>query len=75
MKKEKNLIRVFTGPEASAILLKSRLEEIGVFTLTKNDFSGSFLGVVPPSVDLYINESDLKRAVLLIREFTKENNA
>lgn len=74
MKKEKDLISVFTGPEASAILLKSRLEEIGIFTLTKNDFSGSFLGVVQPSVDLYIKESDLKRAGPLIREFTKENN-
>ena len=72
---EKNLVRVFTGPEASAILLKGRLEEIDIFTLTKNDFSGSFLGVVPPSVDLYIKESDLKRALPLIREFTKENNA
>ena len=75
MRKEKNLISVFTGAEASAILLKSRLEEIGIFTLTKNDFSGSFLGVVPPSVDLYIKESDLKRAGPLISEFTKENNA
>jgi len=74
MKKEKRLISVFTGPEASAILFKSRLEKIGVFTLTKNDFSGSFLGVVPPSVDLCIKESDLKKAEPLIREFTKENN-
>jgi hypothetical protein len=74
MRKEKNLISVFTGPEASVILLKGRLEGIDIFTLTKNDFSGSFLGVVPPSVDLYIKESDLKRAEPLIREFTKENN-
>jgi hypothetical protein len=74
MEKEKNLIRVFTGSEASSIHLKGRLEELGIFTLTKNDFSGSFLGVVPPSVDLYIKESDLKRAEPLIREFTRENN-
>lgn len=73
MKKTDSLIKVLTGDEASIILLKSRLEEIGISALIKNDSSSSFLGVVPPSIDLYIQEADLKVAKDVITEFTKRN--
>jgi hypothetical protein len=72
MKKTENLIKVFTGDEASVILLKSRLEENRISVLTKNDAPSSFLGVVP-SIDLYITEGDLKKAKSLITEFTRKN--
>ena len=71
MKKTDNLIKVFTGDEASAILLKSRLEETGISALIKNDSSAAFFGAVPSVVDLYIQESDLMKAKPMISEFIK----
>ena len=60
MKKEESLIKVFSGPESSAILLKSRLEEKGIDTLIKNDSEDAFYGVSPKVVDLYVKATDLK---------------
>jgi hypothetical protein len=74
MKKSNNLIKVFTGTEASAILLKERLDEIGTSSLIKNDSSSAFFGVAPIVIDLYIQESDLKESEPLIREFIKNSN-
>jgi hypothetical protein len=69
MKRTKDLIKIYTGPEGSAILLKAQLEEINVYTLTKNDFSGAYMGFVRPSVDLWIYEDDFPKAKTLIEEF------
>ena len=70
MKKE-NLIKVFAGSESSAILLKSRLKEIGVESIVKNDSSDAFLGTSPQVVDLYISKSDLKKSNPVIRGLVK----
>lgn len=72
MEKENTLVRVYTGPEASAILLKSMLEELGIYALTKNDFSGAYLGVAPLSIDLFIRESDLDKAEPVLRDFPEQ---
>jgi len=75
MKKGNNLIRVFTGTEVSVIYLKERLEEIGISALIKNDFQSGltvgFVSGVPSAVDLYIQESDLKEAEPIIKEFNE----
>jgi hypothetical protein len=73
MVKTNNLIKVFIGEEASAILLKSRLEEIGISVLIKNDSPLSFYGGSPPSVDLYIQESYLEKAKPIISEYPLNN--
>jgi len=70
MKKE-NLIKVFAGSESSAILLKSRLKEIGVESIVKNDSSDAFLGTSPQVVDLYISKSDLKKSNPVIQGLVK----
>lgn len=78
MKKNSDLVRIYTGPESTAILLKSQLESLGIYTLTKNDFTGAFMGVVQPSIDLWINAEDLEKAKSLIEDITgnelKESN-
>jgi hypothetical protein len=71
MAKSNDLIKVFYGPEGTVILLKSRLEEEGITSLIKNDSSEAFLGVSTPFTDLYINESDLDKALPLIAEIKK----
>jgi len=71
MKKE-NLIKVFAGSESSAILLKSRLKEIGVESVIKNDSSDAFLGTTPQVVDLYISKNDLKKSNPVIKGLVKK---
>ena len=75
MKKADNLIKVFTGSETLVFLLKGRLEEIGITSLIKNDSITAYLeSSPPPSIDLFIQEIDLKKANAIITEFFKTNN-
>jgi len=69
MKTESELIKVFVGPEASANLIKNRLEQIGISALIKNDSSAAFFGTAPAVIDLYVQKSDLKQAEQIIKEF------
>lgn len=77
MKNDSDLVKVFTGSEVSGILLKAELEDIGIPALIKNDFqtgiSAGFAGGIPHMIDLYINESDRKKADSIIKEF-KQNS-
>ena len=77
MKKGNNLIRVFTGTEVLVLLLKERLEEVGISALIKDDFQSGitvgFVGGVPSAIDLYIQESDLQEAEPIINEFVQNN--
>ena len=70
MEKE-NLIKVFAGSEPTGILLKSRLEEIGINCIIKNDSSDAFLGTAPLIIDLYINEENLEKAKPVIQSILK----
>ncbi len=71
MEKEENLIKVFTGPEPTAMLLMKRLEETGIESLIKNDSGLGYLGAVPAVIDLYIFEEDLEKARPLIEEMNE----
>lgn len=77
MKARDELIRVFTGTEVSVILLKGRLEKIGISSIIKNDFKAGIgvgvVGGVQSAVDLYIQESDFKEAETIIKEFIDKN--
>jgi hypothetical protein len=68
MRKEENLVKVFSGPETSAILLKSRLEENGIDSLIKNDSEDAFYGVSPKVIDLYVTAEDLKSTKTIIQD-------
>ncbi|MGE5420285.1 MAG: putative signal transducing protein [Chloroflexota bacterium] len=72
MKKTKDLVKIYTGPEVDAILLKAQLEELGIYTLTKNDFTGAYMGISQPSTDLWIIEEDLLQAKPVIDEFLSD---
>jgi hypothetical protein len=79
MKKEDELIRIYTGSEVSVILLKGELEEACIPTMIQNDFdaglSAGFGSGVPSSVDLYIQISDVDKAKPIIDEFVKNNES
>jgi hypothetical protein len=74
METTKDLVKIYTGPEASAILLKARLEETGIFTLTKNELTSSYFGSVQPLVDIWINDDDLDEAIPLVDDFISNQN-
>ncbi len=73
MKEKNKLIRVFSGTEIPVNLLKDELEKNGVSTHIQNDFQSGimagFSGGGPSAVDLFILESDIKRAEPIIEGF------
>jgi hypothetical protein len=73
MEKNDNLLKVFAGNEALALLLKARLEEAGIPALVKNDYPGAWLLGVPPAIDLFIQESDMNEAAPIIKDFLQSN--
>lgn len=73
MEREENLVKVFTGPEPTALLLMKRLEETGIKSLIKNDSGLGYIGAVPAVIDLYILEEDLEKARPLIEEMTERH--
>jgi len=73
MENDEKLIRVFVGPEPTAMLLLEMLEETGVKGLIKNDSGLGYLGSVPQVMDLYILEEDLEKATPLINEFKEKH--
>jgi hypothetical protein len=77
MKEKANLVKVYTGTEITANLLAEELEKAGVPATIRNDFktglSGGILSGVPSAVDVYITETDLKKARPVITGFLKIN--
>ncbi|MDX9903237.1 MAG: DUF2007 domain-containing protein [Bacteroidales bacterium] len=74
MEREENLVKVFTGPEPTALLLMKRLEETGIKSLIKNDSGLGYIGAVPAVIDLYIFEEDMEKAKLLIEEMNEQQD-
>ena len=78
MKDKTNLIRVFTGTEITATLLKAELEQAGIAGIIRNDFNSGIVAGFSSgfsSIDLYIQEADLKIAEPIINEFSAINNS
>lgn len=77
MEDDKKLIRIYTGSEMSALLLKAQLEEMGVPAMTQNDnisgIESSFVGNVRKETDLYIYESDYLKVEELVADFAERN--
>ena len=75
MKEKNKLIRVYSGNEVTISLLKGQLEIEGISSSIQNDSGDSFLRGVPAAVDLYIQQSDYKKAEPIINEFIDKNKA
>lgn len=74
---EGKLIRIYSGSEVTALLLKDELEQEGVMSMIKNDFQSGvvagFAGGVPSEVDLFIEETDLAKAEPIVNNFLTIN--
>jgi hypothetical protein len=75
MKEKDRMIRIYSGNEVTVSLLRGRLEIAGIPASIQNDSGDSFLRGVPAAVDLYIQQSDYKKAEPVINEFIKKNKA
>ena len=73
MKDKNKIIRVYSGTELAVNLLKDELAQIGISGLIQNDINSGiaagFSGGSPSSVDLFIQEFDLKEAEPIINDF------
>lgn len=76
MKDKADIIRIYTGTEITVNLLKTELEKVGIPVIIKDDFeSGTSAGIAgnPSAIDLFIQESDLKKAKPILIDFLKIN--
>jgi hypothetical protein len=63
------LIKIYSGTDISVRALKDRLEKAGISTSIHNDSNDSALGGFAIAIDLYIRDSDLKRAKKILDDF------
>ncbi len=77
METKNELVRVFAGSEITVNLLKYELEKEGIQTSVINEYEQSnfrgFSTGTPYSVDLYILDTDLKKAEPIVKDFLKIN--
>jgi hypothetical protein len=69
MKDYSSLMSVYTGTEASVVLLKGKLEMNGIASEIRKESTAGYWGVVPDNIELYIEEKDLKEAEPVIQDF------
>ena len=78
MRREEELVRIFTGSEVAVLILQGELEDIGIGSVVQNDYvsgiSVGFIGGTPTSVDLFIQQYNLEKAQPLVNEFIEKNN-
>lgn len=71
------LVRIYSGTEVTVNLLKEILEEAEITGLIQDDFQSGimagFSGGTPSAVDLFIQETDLKKAEQIVEEFRSGN--
>jgi len=73
---EDNIVRIFTGGDVIINRLKDELESHGINPLIKDGFkeglSAGFVEGVPSAIDLYVLESDLTKALEIVKAITEE---
>jgi hypothetical protein len=76
MNENDDIVRIYTGTEITVNLLKEELEQAGIMGIIQNEFeSGTSAGVAgdPSAIDLFIRESDLRKAKPILVDFLKIN--
>jgi hypothetical protein len=73
MKEKDTLIKAYSGTESLVQILKDKLELNGIIATIHNDSGDSFFGGTPIAIDLYIRQTDIKKAEPIIQSFIKDN--
>lgn len=71
---EQQLVSVYSGTEASVLLLKGKLEMMGIASEIRKDSNAGTWGVVPDNIDLYIESEYRKAAEPIIEEFVNNKH-
>lgn len=71
MMENKDLVSVYSGTEASVLLLKGKLDRLGIASEIRKDSKAGYWGVVPDNIDLLIEKSDCSEAEPVIDDFLK----
>lgn len=66
---EGSLVSIYTGTEASAMLLKGRLEMAGISSIIRKASNAGTWGVVPGNIDLLVESSEQKEAEPVLNDF------
>jgi len=73
---EDNVVKLYTGGDVIINRIKQELESKGISCLIKNGFrqgiEAGFVGGVPSDIDLFVLESDLGRAVEIVKAIVEE---
>jgi hypothetical protein len=73
--KENDLISIYSGNEASANLIRGRLERAGISSVIKKVSNAGTWGVVPDNIDLFVEQEDEKMAQKIIEEYIQVNKS
>ena len=70
-------IKIFTGTEVTVSLLKAELEKSGIVAAVHSDFASGaasgFFGGPPSMIDLFVQQSDFKKAEPIVKAFIELN--
>lgn len=69
-----NLVAVYSGTEASVLLLKGRLERMGIASKVRKESKAGSWGIVPDNVELCIQKSLQREADPVINEFLQKGD-
>lgn len=70
----KEFVSIYSGTEASVLLLKGKLDRIGIASQIRKDSNAGTWGIVPDNVELCIEPSLQKEAEQIIDEFRNKRN-
>jgi hypothetical protein len=70
---EGSLVSIYTGTEASAMLLKGRLERAGISSVIRKASNAGTWGVVPDNIDLLVESAEQKEAEPVLNDFIHSN--
>jgi hypothetical protein len=76
MEQENDMIKVYTGHKVQVLYLKGILSENGIEASIRDTFqtgiSGGVMDGVPSALDVYVLESDLKKAKPIVDAFIEK---
>jgi len=78
MTNKKEIVCVFVGSFIDVQYYKERLEENGINSITKDEFSSGMIvgmGGIPDSIELFVEEPDMEKAKQMIANIKNEENS
>jgi len=71
-----NIVKIYTGGDLMINRIKQELFQQGINCLIKDGFkqgiAAGFVGGVPSAIDLFVNDSDLEKALEIVQAITQE---